>query len=117
MGKQALNSAKLVKKYCFAAFLIVAVLLLFIMYQSSHRYRATVTNTVYFKLNLLPENGTSIASPRHTTNGLASPRATPEATLKGEGRMFKLKEGVAVSCQQLFLGNMTEIKKTKGSMG
>ena len=116
MGRQALNSGKLVKKYCFAAFLIVAVLLLFIMYESSHRYRTTASNKVYFKLHLLPENGTSIASPRHTTNGLASPQATPEATLEGKGRMFKLKEGVAVSCQQLFMGNMTEIKKIKGSM-
>ena len=116
MGSQALNSAITVKKYCFAVFFIIAVLLLFIMYDSSHRYRTTVSNKVYFKLNLLPENGTSIASPSHTTNGLASPRATPEAMLEGEGRMFKLKEVVAVNCQQLFLGNMTENKKIKGSM-
>ena len=116
MGRQALNLANLVKKYYFATFLTVAVLLLFIMYESSHRYLTTMSNKEYFILNLLPENGTSIASPRHTTNGLASPRAKPEATLEGEGRMFKLKEGVAVSCQQLFLGNMTEIKRIKGSM-
>ena len=116
MGRQALKLANLVKKYYFATFLTVAVLLLFIMYESSHRYRTTVSNKEYFILNLLPENDTSIASPRHTTNGLASPRAKPEATLEGEGRMFKLKEGVAVSCQQLFLGNMTEIKRIKGSM-
>ena len=126
MGSQALNSAKLVKKYCFAAFIVV-VPPLFIICGSSHRYRNV--NIVYFKLTQDFENRNSIVTPRTTVPVLGGPAPSPqsspqttqeatllEATLEGEGRMFKLKKTVEVSCQQLFMGNMTEIKKIKGSM-
>ena len=126
MGSQALNSAKLVKTYCFAAFIVV-VPLLFVISGSSYRYRNV--NVVYFKLTQNFENRTSIITPRTTVpvpgGPVPSPQSSPqttqevtllEAMLEGEGRMFKLKETVEDSCQQLFMGNMNEIKKIKGSM-
>ena len=67
---------------------------------------------VYFKLNQDLENRTSIVTPRTTVPApVPSPQSSPrttqeatilEATLEGEGRMFKLKETVEVSCQQFF---------------
>ena len=86
-------------------------------------------NVVYFKLTQDFENRTSIITPRTTVpvpgGPVPSPQSSPqttqeatllETTLEGKCRIYKLNDRVAVSCQQLFLGNMTEIMKIKGSM-